>query len=463
MPLDLHLGPKRIAGRTLTLVVIASVALFLKQMATPYGAGAATMLLGFLLLAAFVAGELARELSLPRITGYLVVGIAFGPSAIGILGRDAVEDFTLINGVALSIIALQAGGELELERLRERLRSIGLITASQIIMIMGGVSAVVYLARNLLPFLVGQPQRAALAVALIFGLVAVAKSPATTVAVITELRARGPFTNTVLGITVLKDVVILLLIAAVVPAAAALVDPGRGFDTHAVAEIGRAVVASLALGALVGWLMALYLEKVNQYPVLFVLAVALVIVEVAELLALEYILLSMAAGFVVQNFSGRGRALVEALEKNALPLYALFFAVAGANLDLAVIPVVWQIGLAMILARTALIYASTYLGAAAAGDPPVFRRYAWMGFVAQAGVTLGLANMVRERFAVWGDEVAAIIVGMIAVNQLVGPPLFRSALNAAGEAETVSSVRAPRTVAIASGRPTGHASLEHDQ
>ena len=81
-----------------------------------------------------------------------------------------------------------------------------------------------------------------------------------------------------------------------------------------------------------------------------------------------------------------------------------------------------------------LIYTSTYLGAATAGDPPVIRRHAWMGFVAQAGVTLGLANMIRERFDLWGAEVAAIIIAMIVVNQLVGPPLFRFALNLAGEA-----------------------------
>jgi len=124
-------------------------------------------------------------------------------------------------------------------------------------------------------------------------------------------------------------------------------------------------------------------------------------------------------------------------------LYALFFAVAGADLDLSVIPSVWQIGLVIIAARTVLIYASTFVGAAAAGDLPVIRRHAWMGFVAQAGVTLGLANMIRERFDLWGAEVAAIIIAMIAVNQLVGPPLFRFALNAAGEAEMAKVKRTP--------------------
>ena len=157
-----------------------------------------------------------------------------------------------------------------------------------------------------------------------------------------------------------------------------------------------------------------------------------------------YILMSMTAGFVVQNLSVHGPGFVEALEANSLPLYALFFALAGADLALDVIPAVWQAGLVMILARAALIYGSTYMAAAAAGDRPIIRQYAWMGFLAQAGVTLGLANIVRERFALWGPDVAAIIVGMIALNQLVGPPLFRYSLVRAKESKLRRRLAPPR-------------------
>jgi Kef-type K+ transport system membrane component KefB len=142
----------------------------------------------------------------------------------------------------------------------------------------------------------------------------------------------------------------------------------------------------------------------------------------------------MSAGFVVQNFSVQGRKFVEALEANSLPLYALFFAVAGADLRLGVIPSVWQVGLILILGRLILIYLSTYLGAVASSESHTIRKYSWMGFIAQAGVTLGLANIVQDRFPVWGEGVATIIIAMIAVNQLIGPPLFRLSLVRAKEA-----------------------------
>ncbi len=118
---------------------------------------------------------------------------------------------------------------------------------------------------------------------------------------------------------------------------------------------------------------------------------------------------------------------------NSLPLYALFFAVAGADLNIRVLREVWGIAAVIIGARAVTLIASTYFAAVMAGDPPVIRRNAWMGFLAQAGITLGLANIVREGFPVWGDAAATVIIAMIAINQLVGPPLFRYSLIRAKE------------------------------
>ncbi|UCF19434.1 MAG: cation:proton antiporter [Gemmatimonadota bacterium] len=440
MAINVQRTASRSVGRLLTLVVIALLAALFRYLGPRPGIATGTMLLGFLLLSAFVAGEVARELRLPRITGYLVIGLLFGPSALQLLPRATVLDFRVINGVALSLIALQAGGELRIERIGARWRGIVMITLCQIVIVLLGVAGVVVLLSGLLPFLEGQTQRVALAVALIFGLVAVAKSPATTIAVITEMRASGPLTDTVLGVSVLKDVIVLLLIAALIPAAALLAEPGHHFDLQQLSEIALAILVALALGAAIGWLVRLYLWRINRQPILFVLAVAFGIVEFAGAVGLEsesYIIMGMAAGFVVQNFSVQGPPFIEALEANSLPLYALFFAVAGADLDLAVIPAVWHVGMAIVLSRLVFLYLSTRLGAAIAGELQVIRQYAWMGFLAKAGVTLGLANIVRDRFATWGEAVAAIIIAMIAVNQLIGPPLFRFSILRAGESATV--------------------------
>ena len=408
---------------------------------TPYGSS--TLFLGFLLLVSYLAGRAAKTVSLPQITGYLVIGILVGPSVLGILPRDMVEEFRFVNGVALALIALSAGGELRLGSLRSRWKSIATITALQILFMFTLVAAAVYLARGHIDFLRNEPPRVALAVALIFGLVAVAKSPATTVAVITEERARGILTDTVLGITVVKDVIILILIAILIPLASAIVDPAGGFSFQAAQEILFQILGSLVLGLTLGWLVTQYLRRIQEYRIIFVLGVAFLAEYLGGWLHLEAILIAMAAGFYVQNFSRQGRRLILALEANSLPVYALFFAVAGADLDFTVLGTAWGIATAMILARVVALWVSTYLGARMVGDPPVIRRYAWMGFIAQAGVTLGIAHLIRENFPVWGTSVATVIIAMIAVNQLAGPPAFRWALVKAGESHLPETKRKP--------------------
>jgi len=407
--------------------------------------GSATLFLGFLLLASYLAGRAARAIALPQITGYLVIGIVVGPYVLGILPREMVEEFRFVNRVALALIALSAGGELRANSLRERIRSIGVITAFQIVFMFTLVTASVFLARGAIDFLQGEPARSALAVALLFGLVAVANSPATTIAVITEEKARGVLTDTVLGATVLKDVVLLVLIAVFIPLSATLVDPTGGFSFDEGWGILLGILGSLAVGLVLGWLVTVYLKRIRAYRILFVLGVAFMAVYLGEQLVLEHILIAMAAGFYVQNFSRQGGRLLHALEANSLPVYALFFALAGAGLDITVLRTAWVIATAIILTRVVALWVSTYMAAKIVGDPPVIHRYAWMGFLAQAGITLGIANLIRENFPVWGESVATIIIAMIAVNQLIGPPAFRWALLKAGESHAPASVKRSRS------------------
>ncbi len=417
------------------------------------GPGGEAMLLGFVLIAAYLAGLVGSLAELPQITGYLIFGVLIGPHLLGILPQTAVEDFRLVNGGALSLIAMTAGGELRLESVRRRARSITSILAFQMVVVFAVVVAAVYWGRPLIPFLRNAPPRAALAVGLVFGLVAVAKSPATTIAVITEERARGILTETVLGITVMKDVLVLMLIALLIPLAAVVADPSAPFSVDVLVEVLWSIVLSILGGLGVGWLLSQYLRTAGEYRVVVVFLSAFLLVLLAEPLGLEYVLLAMAAGFFVQNFSPRGPSLLRALEMNSVPLYTLFFAVAGADLRLDLLAGVWSIVLLVVVLRMGALALSTYLGARAVGDPATVRSHAWLGFLAQAGVTLGIANIVRDRFAGWGPDVATVIVAMIAVNQLIGPPAFRFALVRAGESRRARNRRAPRELQVNPSAP----------
>ena len=62
--------------------------------------------------------------------------------------------------------------------------------------------------------------------------------------------------------------------------------------------------------------------------------------------------------------------------------------------------------------------------------------HGWTGLVSQAGVALGLATIVAEGLPRLGLAMQALIVGVIAFNESVGPVVFRRGLDRAGEIVT---------------------------
>jgi len=270
-------------------------------------------------------------------------------------------------------------------------------------------------------------------IAAVFGSIAIANSPSVAIAVITDSRSRGPVSSTVLGVTVLKDVVVIILFAVGLAAARTILQDA-GLDVVFVAGLAWEVLGSLAVGTFSGWIISLYLAKHRPYSILFMLAVAFVNAHLATALHLEVLLVSLSAGFFVENISpNEGGRFIEAVEANSLPFYALFFALAGAKIDLASLPGLAPYVAGFVVLRALGILGGTWLGATLTHAEPQVRRYAWTGFVSQAGVTLGMVVIMSRAFPEWGGDLLTLFVAMVAVHELVGPVLFQWALARAGE------------------------------
>ena len=409
-------------------------------------AGLVVMTLGFTLLASHILGRLGSTFGLPLITGYLLAGILLGPEGLGLVSLQVKDSLLVINQIALGLIALTAGGELALARLRPRLRSIAWVSALQtslIFSVTAGALIVFELAarRSGLPTLLsGQLDiQHVVAMALILGLVATANSPASTVAVINELRARGPFTTLAIGTTVVKDVAVILLMALVLMVSRGFVDSVEGLDARVLLLIPLEVLASLAVGAGVGLLLILYLARVNKEVALLLLALVLLAIELVGLVEdrwhfhLHFLLIFIAAGFVVENVSATGDLLIQALERSSLPVYVVFFTFSGVGLNLAALRTIWPLALAFVLWRMFLLFVSSYSGASLAGETVPIRRWSWTAFVAQAGISLGLAELVALQFPHMGSRIRTFVLAVVAINQLVGPVLFGWALRRIGE------------------------------
>jgi Kef-type K+ transport system membrane component KefB len=404
------------------------------------------MSFGFLLLAAYLVGDVLSRFRLPKITGYILAGILFGPYVFDLVVDTTVRELKLIDDLALTFIALAAGSALRLEELRQRRRNIVLTVLFLTVIVSVGVGSFSVAASSLFPFLEGRPTAQLLAVAALLGTFAVARSPSSAIAIIRECRARGPFTETVLGVTVVMDVLVIVVFAAVVSICQVLVAPGSRMDFQFTAMIVLELAASILGGILLGALISLYIRTVERELLAFILGVAFLVTFFSRQLALlldhfynvplhlEPMLICVTAGFWVQNFSQGGRLFLEKIDQSSLPIYVIFFALTGAALDLDALGQTWRIAVLLVAVRASLIWLAAYLGATLSGDPPRFRRMSGLSFLTQAGVSLGLAGIVMRRFPEWGAALATVIVAVIAINQIAGPIAFKFALRGVGEA-----------------------------
>jgi len=228
-------------------------------------------------------------------------------------------------------------------------------------------------------------------------------------------------------------VVVLLFTVAFSLAQASLGGPTAGAPA-VLLQLLREVLGSICAGLVVGGAVSLYLRFVRQELVVFAVVVVFATAAAASALHFELLLSLLVAGFFVENVAPvRAEPLVETLHHMAVPVFVIFFAIAGAELDLAAFASLAPVVLALALIRGAAILGGSRAGARVGGAEPVVAREIWTGLVSQAGVALGLATIIAERLPSLGRAMQVLIVGIIAINESVGPVLFRRGLARAGE------------------------------
>ena len=429
-------------------VVLCSLMWWVSDLPPGDAPGAHTALVaGLLMLAGHAAGHVLSRIRLPRITGYLCVGILMGPYVLGFMTVDTVKELGFLNELAITFIALAAGGELRVADLQHRMKVILLVIASLTIVVFGAVALFIFFSRALLPFMAPFSAIEVVAVAMLFGVLAVARSPSSAIAIINECKARGPFTETALGVTVAMDVLIIVLFAVVISFCETVMSSTGSVEFGFIATLAGEILTGIAVGLIIGRALSFYIDRTRANLPLLLLGTALVVTNFSHWLAeylhdvhdltlrLEPLLICVTAGFTVQNYSRQGSQFIRAIDGISLPIYVLFFTLAGAGLNLNALQQTWIIALLLVVVRAVAVFLAAYAGGRLGGDPPHVNRIAGMAYLTQAGVSLGLALEVTRRFPEWGEAFVTVVVAVIAINQMIGPIAMKQALIRSGEAQ----------------------------
>jgi Kef-type K+ transport system membrane component KefB len=390
-----------------------------------------TLVAGALLLCGVYAGQLAKGVKLPRLTGYLVIGFAIGPSVLGLLPAEGVEGLHAVERLAVSLIGLAAGCELQLPILK-RVGMKAAKTGARIALLTGlvllGVMAV---AVRFIPDYRGFGWPAALAVCALVASVAMSFSPTVTLAIIQETRAKGSFTEFLLAVVVVGDLVVMFAFAITSAMAQALLG-GELSVAGLLKGIGLELFGSVGAGLVFGVLLTLYLALVRRELPLFVCAATLAGSEIAAHTHLSALLLSLSAGALVANVRPHdAERVAHAVARAGMPVFAVFFAATGAHLPIQALRAVGPWAVLLCLARFGMIYFGGKRFAPT--EDPRVPRALWMGLISQAGVTLALAATIANEFPTVGKSVSTLLIAMVALHEIVGPLLSRRALTLAGE------------------------------
>jgi trehalose-6-phosphate synthase/Kef-type K+ transport system membrane component KefB len=410
---------------------------------------ATALALGFALMGASITGDALRRFHLPRLTGYLLFGVVVGPSLGNLITHAMAGQLQVVTGVATTLIALIAGLTLSLERLRSRLAAIAQTTSVTVTVAVLGVGAVAWIAWPLLPIAPDAGGSERLAMLALLSVMVVSFSPTMTAAVVADSGARGRLSDTVLAIVVLADLVMLILFSIAMQMARVAFDADGHQSADLLVRLAWEIGGAVAFGVLIGVLFALYLRYVGREVTLVLLGVCAILSQVGTTQQLQPLIAALAAGVTIENLSvAQGDALRAAVRRGAPPVLVVFFVAVGASLRLDALAVIGLAALALCVIRLGFIRLGLRAGARWSGLTPPVADHAWTGLVSQAGITLGFGSVVAGEFPGWGNQLQLLLVASIAINELVGPILFRRGLARAGELDDET----PRPLVVVSNR-----------
>ncbi len=397
---------------------------------------------GIVAVAAAKVAGLFRRFRLPLITGFLAIGLISGPELLGLIDSEALPRLRFLNDIALAFIAFAVGSELYLKELRNRMKSIIVMTVSHTVILFLLVGFAAFEITKLIPFLQDLSLAGRISVSMLTGTIAIANSPAAAIAVIDELRARGPFTQTALGVTVTKDFIVIILFSVVFTLARSLimdVELSLVFIGQIVAELGMAFGLGLVIWQLLRWLLSIKGNfGLKRLLVLLTGYFAFVLVRMIGIYSTEWIgidlhveplLICIIGSFLVTNYSIYRSDFIRVLKDTGPYVYIVFFTLTGARISLDVVASLWYVTLLLFGARIISMIIASATGSLLAGDLPLFTRVSWMPYITQAGISMGLATIIGTTFPGWGAGLTTILISVIVLNEIVGPPLFKWVLN----------------------------------
>ncbi len=398
-------------------------------------------LVGIIIIAGFVLGELADKLNLPKVTGYIIAGILLSPQIAPFVSESFVDDTKIVTNISLSIITFSVGGTLSIAKIKNQGRQILKITLGESIF----ASLLVMLGFILLsPFLLNINDATYMTVyiplSLMLGSLAAPTDPTATLAVAHEYKAKGKVISTIMGVAAFDDAMGLLLFSIAI----AIATPFVSSQDIEIGSVALSVVRQLFGAILVGGVVGFIFNKASQHlakssegmMITIIIGFLSLCFGISSYLEVDELLAIMFMGFMVINFNKKQELIFQLLERYTEQLvFILFFTISGMHLDISVLGNVFLVVLLFVILRALGKFTGVLVGARKASRE--VKKYTAGGLIPQGGIVIGLALMIKYNpvFSSISDEFINIILGATVIHEVIGPVITKLSLKKAGEIE----------------------------
>jgi len=391
--------------------------------------------MGIVFFIGYLAALLANKVGIPKVSAYVLVGMALSPTISGVISHEFLKETSVIVDFALAMVAYTLGGHLKLKGIREQGKEIVSITLGQ------GLGAYIFVTTASFVFLhlfyTSFSLLDVTIISILFGAISLSTAPAATIATIHECRASGPFTSVLMAIVALDDAMGLIFFALTLSLVKGMVIDSD-YSNLAVSAAFLKIFYSMLIGGGVGVLLVYSIKYINRKETLIILTVASFCLTFGlnETLHFEPLFATMIMGLTVSNLYPDDLPF-KFLEGYYEPvIFVVFFVLAGAHIDLQVLFEYFPLALLFVTFRVSGKWVGTYISGTLAGAPKEHSKYLGMGLAPQAGIAIGLALYIQQipQLELYGTIALNVIVAKTAINEVLGPWLLKTALHRVKEA-----------------------------
>ncbi|MFQ5607624.1 MAG: cation:proton antiporter [Candidatus Zixiibacteriota bacterium] len=375
---------------------------------------------GVVVILGLFTGKLFERLRIPKITGYLLIGVLIGPSGLGIVSDEIHKEISVVKDIALGMLLFAIGGVFEFHRLKNvgpgLVRLTLTLAATCFVMVTLGL----YLIQGNLYF------------SSFLGAICITTSPGAALLVTREFNSSGPLTEMlifVVGISNILSIVTFQLIQSL---------GSPTFETSVlmsltwlIAKLVGGVIIGITVGSLLSWWEG-RVEDQSELILAF-LAGILVITGLAKSLGLNPLLPALVMGIVTTNMSMMHRLIYVEMRQTEQPLYIAFFVLSGASLQVGLLNTMGLAGAGYMLLSAAGKIGSVRLLWRRLRLEEKIGRYLGPSLLAQGGVAIGLANTLAESDPHLAPLVSSIVLTSVIFFEIIGPSTIRWSLIKCGE------------------------------